>query len=99
MLHVCKVYFLLLSLYFHLADVTFIIFLEAQQLYILGIEMFEDEDSDDNESIQWEQEPETLGKGIFKYTQSYEEKNYLILPTFFKIGTYEIIKILGYGFI
>ena len=65
MLHVCKVYFLLLSLYFHLADVTFIIFLEAQQLYILGIEMFEDEDSDDNESIQWEQEPETLGKGNF----------------------------------
>jgi len=31
-----------------------------------GIEMFEDEDSDDNESIQWEQEPETLGKGILK---------------------------------
>ncbi len=27
--------------------------------------MFEDEDSDDNESIQWEQEPETLGKGDF----------------------------------
>ncbi len=41
-----------------------IFFRSAATLY-LGIEMFEDEDSDDNESIQWEQEPETLGKGKF----------------------------------
>ena len=37
--------------------------------------MFEDEDSDDNESIQWEQEPETLGKGNFYiYSKLWREK-------------------------
>ena len=46
-----------------MADFLIYIYLETQHLLTLGIDMFDDEDSDDNKSVQWEQEPQILGKG------------------------------------